>query len=280
MTIYYVDGKFVPKEHAVIPVDDLAILRGLGVFDLIRTFRGRPYFFKEHIKRLVESARQIGLTIPWQQEEIESIVLETLDRNNDIDEANIRIVITGGSSTDFLTFQHNPRLIVLINPLKKCPDEWYETGVKVITIRQERDFPDAKSISYLSAAMALTQAHKEQAVEALYVNRNGHVSEGTTSNLFAFIDQKLRTPDEGILKGITRQAILELAKKMFDIQLGPIHLDQLLSADEIFISGTNKGVLPVTRVDEKIIKDGRPGKNTLAIIRELDLHASKFREDR
>lgn len=274
--IHYVDGKFVPQEEAVIPVDDLAVLRGLGVFDLIRTFRGRPYFFKEHIQRLVHSAFQIGMTLPWTASDIESIALETLEKNKGIDEANLRIIITGGSSTDFMTYQGKPRLIVLVSFVKKYPDTWYRDGVKIITVEQERDLPDAKSISYLSAAMALEQAKKQGAVEALYINRGQYALEGTTSNIFAFINNILVTPDEGILKGITRQAILSLSKDRFEVQERPVLLDELLTADEIFITGTNKGIVPVVRVDETTIGTGKPGKGTRSIIHALDRHTENF----
>ena len=113
MNIYYVDGKFVPADQAVIPVDDLAIWRGIGVFDLLRTLSGRPLFLKEHVERLENSAREINLNLPWSQEQICRIVLDTLARNT-VDEANIRIIVTGGSSPDFMTPAGKPRLIVLV----------------------------------------------------------------------------------------------------------------------------------------------------------------------
>ena len=107
--IYYIDGEFVPAEKAVIPVDDLAILRGIGVFDLLRTYDGKPYFLDAHIDRLEQSAREIDLTLPWSHDEIVTLVKQTLAKN-DIPEANIRIVVTGGSSTDFMTPSGSPAL--------------------------------------------------------------------------------------------------------------------------------------------------------------------------
>jgi len=213
--IFYVDGEYVPHDKAFIPVDDLAVLRGFGVFDIIRTYNGKPYFFKEHIKRLENSAKKIGLKLLWTQKEIENIVLETLNKNPDIDEANIRIIITGGSSYDFMTPAGNPRLIVLITPINKYPDFWYKNGVKIISMQLERDIPDAKSTSYIPAAMALKSAKKQDAIEVLYVSRDHYALEGTTSNVFGFIENKLITPDKDILKGITRQAIIDLSKDHF-----------------------------------------------------------------
>nr|NJM02503.1 branched-chain amino acid aminotransferase [Desulfobacula sp.] len=254
MKIYYVDGKFVPSDQAVIPVDDLAILRGYGVCDILRTYNGKPYFLEDHIHRLVNSAKEIGLSLPWQAKEITKIVLETLNRNQIADEANIRIVITGGSSPDFFYPQGNPRMIILITDLNKLPASWYEDGVKVITYPLERSLPDAKVISYIPAALALKKAKETDAVEAVYINRKMEALEGTTSNLFAFFGDILVTPGEGVLKGITRQAILALAQKIYKTEEGPIPLDHLLAADEVFISGTNKCIVPVIQIDKTKIR--------------------------
>ena len=276
MKIYYVDGKFVSSDQAVIPVDDLAILRGYGVCDIMRTYKGKPYFLKDHIHRLVNSAKEIGLSLPWQARAITDIVLETLHRNQISEEANIRIVITGGSSPDYFYPQGNPRMIVLITDLKKLPDSWYEKGVKVITYPLERSLPDAKVISYIQAALALKKAKETGAIEAIYINRKMEALEGTTSNLFAFFGNTLVTPRDGVLKGITRQAILAIAQKNYLTEEKAIPLDQLLDADEAFISGTNKCILPVIQIDDTKIGTGKPGPKTKRLIAELERHALEF----
>ncbi|MBU2452762.1 MAG: aminotransferase class IV, partial [Proteobacteria bacterium] len=218
MKTYYVDGRFVPSDQAMIPVNDLAVLRGYGVCDIMRTYKGKPYFLDEHIKRLENSAKEIGLSLPWSTKDIIDIVLETLKRNQLIDEANIRIVITGGSSSDFFYPQGHPRLIILVTDMNNLPDSWYEKGVKVITHPLERPLPDAKVISYIPAAMALKLAKEKDAIEAIYINRRMEVLEGTTSNLFAFFNNTLITPKDGILKGITRQAVLSFARNLYPVQ--------------------------------------------------------------
>jgi len=276
MKIYYVDGKFVPSDQAVIPVDDLAVLRGYGVCDIMRTYNGKPYFIQEHIQRLEKSAGEIGLFLPWSNREITEIVMETLNRNPIKDEANIRIVITGGSSPDFFHPQGNPRMIVMVTDLKKLPESWYRDGIKVITYPLERSLPDAKVISYIPAALALKKAKETQAVEAVYVNRKMEALEGTTSNLFAFFKDILVTPKDGILKGITRQAVLALAEKFYAPEEAPISMDHLLTADEVFISGTSKGIVPVIQIDNAIIGDGKPGTRTKNLMAELEAHALEF----
>ena len=276
MKTYFVNGRFVSEDRAVIPVTDLSVLRGYGVCDIMRTYRGRPFFLEEHASRLQASAAEIGLSLPWSKDDIIRYVLETLGKNHPIDEVNIRIVITGGSSTDYFTPQGNPRLIILLTDLKKLPETWYEDGVRVVTYLQERPMPDAKITSYIPAAMALKDAHKKNAIEAIYINRNQHVLEGTTSNLFAFFNDILVTPSEDVLKGITRKATLSLARNMFQIKERKISLEELLSADEIFITGTNKGIVPVIQVDETRIGSGRPGRHTRELMSRLETHTNSF----
>lgn len=276
MTIYYVDGKYVPSDEAVLPVDDLSILRGYGVCDIMRTYNGRPYFLNEHILRLEHSAHKVGLSLPWTQEEIKEIVLQTLGLNHGIAEANIRIVVTGGSSPDFFTPMGRPRLIVMVTPIKKLPYFWYTNGVKTITIRQEREVPEAKVTSYVQAAIALKKAAEENAVEAIYVNQKDEALEGTTSNLFAFFKDLLVTPGQGILKGITRRVLLSLGHQLFKVEERALKLEELLQADEVFITGTNKGVVPVIQIDGTLIGKGKPGKNTQILAQALEQHTLEF----
>ncbi len=274
MNIYYVDGKFVPADQAMIPVDDLAIIRGIGVFDLLRTYNGKPYFLKEHVTRLCHSARQIELKMPWSHEQICSVALETLARNP-YDEANIRIIVTGGSSPDFMTSVGRPRLLVLVTPLRKLPSWWYTRGAKVITVRSKRNVPGAKSIDYLPAAMALREAASQEAIEAIYLDEAEHALEGATSNLFAFIDDKLVTPGQGVLSGITRKVVLKIAKGHYIVDLRDIPLKELLGAQEVFITGTNKGLVPVVKIDDHIIGTGRPGPLTQRMMMLLEQYTSR-----
>ena len=274
--IYYVDGQFVAASEAVIPVDDLAIMRGFGVFDLLRTLNGRPLFLKEHIQRLEDSARRIGIKLEWTQRQLVDIVMDTLHRNS-FQESNIRIVITGGSSPDFITPQGKPRLLVLVTQAPMLPQEWYNDGVKIITFFSERSIPGAKSIDYVAATIALKQARDQGAIEAVYVDHNRHVLEGTTSNIFALINGSLVTPEKGILSGITRKAVLQLATKTLTVETRNLDLDELRLADEVFITGTNKMIVPVVQVDESTIGRGRPGQATLTLIRAFSKQIDEYR---
>ncbi len=275
MAIYYIDGEFVPAKKAVIPVDDLAILRGLGVFDFLRTYGGKPYFLDEHISRLENSAKKVDLDLPWSHDEMTGIVLDTLSRNN-FAEANVRIVVTGGSSPDFITPQGKPRLLVLVSSVPELPAKWYTDGVGIITQIIERNIPGAKSINYMTASIALKKAKKYDAIEALYVDRKGNVLECTTSNIFVFVGNDLITPGKAILSGITRKVVMDLAKDMFNVVVRDLSKKELLAADEVLITGTNKGVVPVVRVDRHTIGNGRPGPKTKMLMKAAEKHTSTY----
>jgi branched-chain amino acid aminotransferase len=271
VSIYFVDGQYVPAEKAVIPVDDLSIMRGVGVFDFMRTFNGKPHFLKEHVARLENSAHEIGLELPWSQEEIIAIVNTTLEKNQ-LPEANIRIVITGGSSPDFITPQGEPRLLVLVTPITPPPPVWYEKGVKIITVCSRRNLPGAKSIDYIRATMALREAKKAGAVEAIYLDRERFILEGTTSNIFAVINGTLTTPGHNILPGITRKAVLGISQSLMECRIDKIALNTLYQAEEVFITGSGKGLVPVVQVDDHTISSGQPGPITRRLMEALGRH--------
>lgn len=266
MAIYYVDGTFVNREEAVLPVEDLAILRGYGVFDFLRTYNGRPFHLDAHIRRLQNSAQLIGLSCPWSHVEISGIVHETMNRNN-FAESNIRLLITGGDSDDSITPGSKPRLLVMISPVKQFPDQWYENGIHIITTDITRYIPGAKSIDYIRAIITLSNARAAGAVESVYVDGEGQVLEGTTSNLFAVIKGQLTSPAIDILPGVTRDVVLDLTAAEFKPQLTVIRKEDILAADELFLTSSNKEVLPVTTVDGVTIGTGKPGAVTTRIMK-------------
>lgn len=261
MGIYYIDGEFVDERDALIPATDLAVLRGYGVFDFTRSYGGIPFKLAEHIARLRRSAEFIELPLPFSDDEIADIVMQTVKRNG-YPESNVRIVVTGGESLDGITPSDDPRLLVFVTPLKVMNPRQYLDGIKIITERVERYIPEAKTLNYIPAIKALRRAAKVNAVEAIYVDREGNALEGTTTNLFAFFGETLVTPDISILNGITRSVVLHLAEQHFRVIQRPLKIVELLTADEAFISSSNKQVMPVVAVDESIIASGKPGLRT------------------
>lgn len=267
MDIYYIDGDFVDDDKASISVKDIAVLRGFGVFDFLITYNKRPFKLQAHVARLENSARNIGLSIHHTNAEICSIVEETVRRNAHHDESNVRIVCTGGISSDGVTPEGNGKLMVMVTPKHVLPEWWYTRGAKIITVDIERFLPDAKSTSYLSAVYALQLANKADAIEAVYIDRNQRVLEGTTSNFFFFKGGKLITAGKDILPGITRDVILELVKGRFEVEIRDIDRSELADMNEAFITASNKEVVPVIQVDDLIVNGGKPGEKTKEIMR-------------
>ena len=266
MALYYVDGEFVAAEQAQIPADDLAVLRGYGVFDFLRTYNGEPFELDAHIRRLFRSAELLMLEMPWTVEDIHAIVDDTLSRNS-YPESNIRIVVTGGTSPSRLTPAGNPRLIVMVDPVTVLPTHYFSDGVKLITYNYVRDFPGAKSLNYIPAIIALKQAQAQDAIDALFVDDDGNVLEGTTNNLFIFKDGRLITsPADAILPGITRGVVLELAQGQFEVDVRPMTLAEVYAADEAFLTSSIKEVLPIRQIDDQTIGSGQPGDHTCRLM--------------
>ena len=259
------DGEYIDSAQAVLSVNDMAVLRGYAIFDFLRTYNKRPFYLKEHISRFAHSGECVGLDLPLSEVEIHDIVMETLSRNN-FDESNIRIMYTGGISPDSVVPQGNGKLIVMVTERMKLPAWWYTDGVKIITAEVERYIPEAKSTDYMNAVMTQQQARKADAVEAVYVDKKGRVLEGTTTNIFLHLDGRWITPDKGILPGITRSVMIELMEKEYGVELGEVSLEDLARADEIFISATNKEIIPVIQVNDITVGNGKAGDQTKKIM--------------
>ncbi|MBN2568674.1 MAG: aminotransferase class IV [Deltaproteobacteria bacterium] len=275
MDIFYVDGKFLPADEAVIPATDLSVLRGFGIFDFLRTYGGKPFHLTDHINRLERSSALIGIPVPLSLKAIEDLVLKTLEQNNN-DESNIRIVLTGGISADGFTPEGKPRLLIMVTPVKVMPRAWYQDGAKIITIPYSRYMPGAKSINYIHAIHAMQKARERGAIEALYVTSEGYATECTTSNIFAFMGGKLATPATTILPGITRQVILDMPELSGEIEIRDIELVDLLKADEVFIVSSNKEVVPVVCINDGIIDDGKPGDMTRRVMKLFSEYTRQY----
>lgn len=267
---FYVNGEFVPASQAKLPVHDLGIVRGYGVFDALRTYDRVPFHLDDHLYRLQRSASMIDLELPWSRDELAALVDETLE-SNDFENATIRIVVTGGPSLDFGTPMGDPSLIIYVTPLSPPSPEQYANGRKVTTVKMTRERPEVKSLNYIGATMAVQAATKVDAVEALYVNERNQITEGTRSNFFVVRGKQLITPDDEVLAGITRQVVMKLAGEIIDVILQPIPLDELSHVDEAFITSSTKEILPIIQVDDQVIGNGRPGPVTLELL-------ARFRE--
>jgi len=266
MDTYYINGQFVSDDKSLISVKDIVVLRGFGVFDFLITYNKRPFRLQEHVQRLENSARGIGLEIEPTNAQICEIVEETIRRNPHHTESAIRIVYTGGISSDGLSPEGRGILMVMVTPKIKLPETWYTDGANLITVDIERFIPASKSTCYLSAVLATQQAKKQGAIEAVYVDRHGRILEGTTSNFFFIKNKRLVTAHWDILPGITRGVILELAKDFYEVETRDIYRSELHQMDEVFITASNKEVVPIVKVDDVQIGNGRVGENSRKIM--------------
>ncbi len=258
---WYVDGEWVHPDQARISLNDIAVLRGYSAFEALRTYDRRPFHLGEHLERLYHSAEIIDLAIPYTRTEITSVVEEVVARNA-YRHASVRMLLTGGESEDGVTASGQPRLIVMISALAERDPGRFARGYRLITSRLQRETPEAKTSNYTSAIRALKEAARIGADDALFVNERGQVQEATRSNFFIFHGDTLVTPRTGILIGITRTVVLDLARDRFAIEERPILLEELALADEAFVTSSSKEITPVLQIDEQIISTGKPGPRT------------------
>jgi branched-chain amino acid aminotransferase len=263
--VYYVNGQYVAADQAALGLNDLGIVRGYGVFDLLRTYDGKLFKLHEHVLRLERSAALIGLDLPWSTAEIEAIARATY-RHNSIANATIRIIVTGGAADDFMTPQQRPTLIVMVNPIGIPAPEQQIHGVKVITTQIERMMPTVKSLNYITAIMAMQAARRVGAVEAIYRTADDRITEGTRANFFILRDTRLITPQADVLGGITRDVVLEIAGDDFEVVEAPLFYADLATCDEAFLTSSTKEILPVTQIDDITVGQGAPGPNTRKLI--------------
>ncbi|MBI4392698.1 MAG: branched-chain-amino-acid transaminase [Euryarchaeota archaeon] len=270
----YFNGRFVAESEARISVFDHGFLYGDGVFEGIRAYNGRVFKLEEHIARLYDSAKAIALQIPLTREEMAEKILETLRLNN-LRDAYIRPVVSRGIGDLGLDPRKcaTPTVLVVVKPLIDLYGDKYAKGLTVITAATRRNSPAAlspniKSLNYLNQILARIEANLRNADEALMLDLQGFVSEASADNIFTVKDGAVITPPTyNSLKGITRQAVIEVAEKEgFTIKEEPITLFDVYSADEIFITGTAAELAPVVIVDGRTIGSGRPGRITTTLM--------------
>ncbi len=258
---WYIGGQWVHPDNAAISINDVAVLRGYSVFESLRTYDRRPFHLDQHLTRLYRSARLIEMEIPWSREQIAEVIREIIARNT-YRHATIRLLVTGGESEDGILPSGKPLLVVLITPLGERDMERFAQGCKLITTKLQRNSPEAKTTNYIAAVRALKEAVRRDAADALFVNQRDHVLEATRSNFFIFRGNTLVTPRRGILIGVTRNVVLELARSSFAVEERPILLEELAIADEAFITSSSKEITPVVQIDDLVIGDGKPGPRT------------------
>jgi len=280
--LVHVNGKLVPRDEAKVSVFDHGYLYGDGVFEGIRVYDGNVFRLREHIERLFESAHTIALKLPMSPEELMDATLETIAANGKRD-AYIRLVVSRGEGDlgiDPDKCKKGSTVVIIVDSIALYPEELYEKGIPIATsairrIPSECLDPRIKSLNYLNNILAKIDAKKAGVPEALMLNTRGFVAECTADNIFIVKNGGLKTPQllHGALGGITRAAVLELAKGAGMITSEErLAVHDLYNADECFLTGTGAEVIPVIDIDGRKVGDGKPGPKTkmlLAMYREL-----------
>ncbi|MBA3314416.1 MAG: branched-chain-amino-acid transaminase [Planctomycetota bacterium] len=267
----YLAGQLVPQEQALISVFDHGLLYGDGVFEGIRVYGGKVFLLDEHVERLYESARSIRLTIPLNPAEMNAAVERTVAANG-ITDGYVRLVVTrgaGGLGLDIRKTSH-PQVIVIADTITLYPEETYTKGLKLVTASTIRNHsaalsPRIKSLNYLNNILARIEGTDAGSVEALMLNHKGEVAECTGDNIFIVKRRVLQTPpaDAGILEGITRNAVMRLAREAgMDVREPTMTRHDIYTADECFLTGTAAEIVPVVSLDGRPIGNGEPGPVT------------------
>ena len=273
--LIYIDGEFLPRAEAKISVFDHGVLYGDGVFEGIRCYNGYVFKLDEHLERLYDSAKSLMLQIPIPIEAMKQNVLETL-RRNQLYEGYIRLIVTRGIGDLGLDPDKcsHPSVIIIADKIKLYPQNFYENGLEVVTVSVRRNYSEAinpriKSLNYLNNILAKIEAKQSGAVEALMLNNDGYVVECSGDNIFWVKNEVIVTPPShiGILEGVTRNSVVALAREAgFQVEERVFTRHDLYIADECFLTGTAAEVIPVVKLDQRVIGDGSPGKVTEKLI--------------
>jgi branched-chain amino acid aminotransferase len=269
--IIFMNDRLVPEEEARISVFDHGLLYGDGVFEGLRSYSGRVFRLDAHLDRLWASARAISLEIPLAKEVVAKAVNDTLAANKLVD-GYVRLVVTRGAGSLGLDPNRtkNPQVIVIADTISLYPREFYEKGLRIVTAATQRVHsaalsPRIKSLNYLNNIMAKLEGLQAGCVEALMLNHKGEVAECTGDNVFVVRSGRLLTPppDAGILEGITRGAVMDLAHAAgIDCLETTLTRYDLYTADECFLTGTAAEVIPVVEIDGRKVGSGTPGPIT------------------
>jgi branched-subunit amino acid aminotransferase/4-amino-4-deoxychorismate lyase len=276
----YADGKIMPTVKASVPVNDLVVLRGYAVFDFLKTVNGKPFLWLEHWRRFLNSAKQLNLKVPVGEREAREIVAALLKKNK-VRDASIRLVLTGGATTDGISIKR-PNFFILIEDLYVFPPRVFRDGAKVMTHAYLRLVPEAKTTNYITAVRLAKEKKRAGALEILYLDR-GRMMECSTSNFFIVKDGKIITPKDEILLGTIRNLVIKLARDNgLSVEEREVKVGELATADETFLTATNKDITPVIQIDERKIglpraeSRGKPGPLTRQLMQIYAEHLAAY----
>jgi len=271
----FIDGKYYDEWNAKVSVFDHGVLYGDGVFEGIRAYNGRVFKLTEHIDRLFYSAKAILLNLPMSHEALMRATVETCRRNK-LRDGYIRLLVTRGIGTLGLNPRNckNPSVIIIAGKIQVYPAELYAKGMDIVTVPTVRNLhsavnPAIKSLNYLNNILAKIEANNAGVEEAVMLNYEGFVAECTADNLFIVRNGELSTPPlaAGALYGITRGTVMDLAAQL-GMKVSEPNLTRydLFNADECFLTGTGAEIMPVVKIDGRVVGSGKPGVLTRKLV--------------
>jgi len=274
--VCYLNGTIMPISEAVISPRDLGFLRGYAVFDVMPVVNGKPFLFDEHWGRLERSASDLGMRVRLTPDKAREVIEHLIRRHEAYESMVVRTVVSGGPSESGIVPENRETLCIQIEEMLPLPRQIYEEGGKIIMLEFSRDLPSSKTTAYIMPIRERNRKLKAGAVEILYV-KNGEVLEASTSNFFVVKEGKIHTAKDGVLSGITRGLVIRLAQvEGFPVREGVISLEELQDCDEAFITASNKRILPIVQVDDRVIGDGVPGSVTRRLIDTLDAFTASY----
>jgi branched-chain amino acid aminotransferase len=283
--VVFVNGTIADADRASVPVFDHGFLFGEGIYETLRTYGREPFLFDRHLRRLRHSASMLALDVPWSDADLLADVRRTmaaqpgLTGSSGAEEAYIRILVTRGVGE--LSYNPaacpQPSLVIIVKPFPGQPERTFSQGIKIALVSVRRNHPQAlnpqiKSNNLINNALAMQEAIRRDAEEALMLNQAGELAECAQSNVFLVHGGVVRTPplSAGLLPGVTREYVLELAASLgLDAREGRLTPDDLQAADEAFITGTTREVTPVVAVDNHRVGAGTPGPITTKLLAEF-----------
>jgi branched-chain amino acid aminotransferase len=261
----WVNDSLIPSDEANLNIADLAVQRGYGIFDFFKTIDGKPVFLEDHLDRLFRSAVLMRLEIKQSRDEIRDKISSLIEINK-LKDSGIKVILTGGFSPDGFNIAE-PNLVISQQEFQ-IPKTMPEKGISILTHEYQRHFSDAKTLDYLQAIWLQPILKEKKADDVLYYSA-GIIRECPRANIFIVTkDHKVITPENGMLKGVTRKQVLELSSEKYITEARDVSFEEFRDAAEIFITSTTKNILPVVQVDGHIVGDGSPGEVSRALANE------------
>lgn len=264
--VHFLNGSFVSESELLISPRDLGFVRGYAVTDFLVTYNHKPFRLPEHAKRLFESAKTIGLRLPWTVEQVQNWMQQTVEKNSVNGEITVKTIVSGGISHSMKPAPV-PTIMMIVSPRDRKPDSDYEKGIRVEAVQYKRPYPSAKHTNYIETVKQLAK-HTDDGIQDLIFYDDHQVYEGSGCSLFAVIDNRLVTAKSNVIDGITRKTLLEILKLPIPIEVRDFTFEEMLKASEVLVTGSNSEVRGVVEINGNPVGEGVVGPITKEALKQ------------